>query len=137
CELAYHCFISYATVFLIVVRRPPRSTLFPYTTLFRSRCLGHRRTEDRDAENVRLKLHQTVIGGGAAVHSQFLHRIAGIALHGIEQIGHLVSDTLDGGAGDVTSCRAASQAEDRSAGVGIPVRRAQAYERGDKVNSSI
>src|SRR5205807_10367667 len=88
CELAYHCFISYATVFLIVVRRPPRSTLFPYTTLFRSRCLGHRRTEDRDAENVRLKLHQTVIGGGAAVHSQFLHRIAGIALHGIRSEEH-------------------------------------------------
>src|SRR5436190_16948000 len=24
-------------------RRPPRSTLFPYTTLFRSRCRGRRR----------------------------------------------------------------------------------------------
>src|SRR3712207_7552858 len=23
-----------------MIRRPPRSTLFPYTTLFRSRCLG-------------------------------------------------------------------------------------------------
>src|SRR3712207_8167920 len=26
-----------------MIRRPPRSTLFPYTTLFRSRPLGHRR----------------------------------------------------------------------------------------------
>src|SRR3712207_7963726 len=25
-----------------MIRRPPRSTLFPYTTLFRSRCLGRR-----------------------------------------------------------------------------------------------
>src|SRR5690242_20944492 len=25
-----------------MTRRPPRSTLFPYTTLFRSRFLGHR-----------------------------------------------------------------------------------------------
>src|SRR3712207_7362831 len=25
-----------------MIRRPPRSTLFPYTTLFRSRFLGHR-----------------------------------------------------------------------------------------------
>src|SRR5256885_11620820 len=25
-----------------MIRRPPRSTLFPYTTLFRSRCLVHR-----------------------------------------------------------------------------------------------
>src|SRR5256885_11165044 len=24
-----------------MIRRPPRSTLFPYTTLFRSPCLGH------------------------------------------------------------------------------------------------
>src|SRR2546427_4959539 len=24
-----------------MIRRPPRSTLFPYTTLFRSRALGH------------------------------------------------------------------------------------------------
>src|SRR2546421_975583 len=24
-----------------MIRRPPRSTLFPYTTLFRSHCLGH------------------------------------------------------------------------------------------------
>src|SRR5256885_3899911 len=30
-----HCF------FFLMIRRPPRSTLFPYTTLFRSRQLGH------------------------------------------------------------------------------------------------
>src|SRR5438034_6305847 len=26
------------SVFFLIIRRPPRSTLFPYTTLFRSRC---------------------------------------------------------------------------------------------------
>src|SRR2546429_5913470 len=26
--------------FFLMIRRPPRSTLFPYTTLFRSLCLG-------------------------------------------------------------------------------------------------
>src|SRR3712207_7055870 len=30
-----HCYLSY--VFFLMIRRPPRSTLFPYTTLFRSR----------------------------------------------------------------------------------------------------
>src|SRR5437762_9051428 len=25
-----------------MIRRPPRSTLFPYTTLFRSQCIDHR-----------------------------------------------------------------------------------------------
>src|SRR5258708_11729401 len=27
-----------------MIRRPPRSTLFPYTTLFRSSCVGPRRS---------------------------------------------------------------------------------------------
>src|SRR3712207_7649866 len=28
----------YILFFFLMIRRPPRSTLFPYTTLFRSRC---------------------------------------------------------------------------------------------------
>src|SRR2546425_7156441 len=31
----------YASFFFLMIRRPPRSTLFPYTTLFRSRFLLH------------------------------------------------------------------------------------------------
>src|SRR5438067_7438982 len=30
-----------ASFFFLLIRRPPRSTLFPYTTLFRSRADGH------------------------------------------------------------------------------------------------
>src|SRR5262249_58673760 len=30
-----------------MIRRPPRSTLFPYTTLFRSRCGPHRQRSRR------------------------------------------------------------------------------------------
>src|SRR3712207_8463136 len=30
-------------IFFLMIRRPPRSTLFPYTTLFRSRLRGRRR----------------------------------------------------------------------------------------------
>src|SRR2546422_6273942 len=32
--------------FFLMIRRPPRSTLFPYTTLFRSRAPGHRRRDE-------------------------------------------------------------------------------------------
>ena len=43
-ELQSHRFISYAVFCLkkifLMIRRPPRSTLFPYTTLFRSGALG-------------------------------------------------------------------------------------------------
>src|SRR5438094_8872556 len=35
----YFCFIVFSFFFLMI-RRPPRSTLFPYTTLFRSRGNG-------------------------------------------------------------------------------------------------
>src|SRR3712207_9556790 len=28
--------------FFLMIRRPPRSTLFPYTTLFRSKRVGHK-----------------------------------------------------------------------------------------------
>src|SRR3989338_6672493 len=31
-----HTSISYSLFFFLMIRRPPRSTLFPYTTLFRS-----------------------------------------------------------------------------------------------------
>src|SRR5437763_14839346 len=31
-------FFSLSFFFFLMIRRPPRSTLFPYTTLFRSRC---------------------------------------------------------------------------------------------------
>src|SRR5208282_6686503 len=37
------CFLCYASLllfFFLMIRRPPRSTLFPYTTLFRSGCGG-------------------------------------------------------------------------------------------------
>src|SRR2546430_11188182 len=34
-----YCFRSVLFFFFLMIRRPPRSTLFPYTTLFRSRDL--------------------------------------------------------------------------------------------------
>src|SRR2546426_6828075 len=37
-----------------MIRRPPRSTLFPYTTLFRSRVLGLDRAGDRRRDGDRL-----------------------------------------------------------------------------------
>src|SRR5690554_7274304 len=31
---------SQSNIFFLMIRRPPRSTLFPYTTLFRSQCIA-------------------------------------------------------------------------------------------------
>src|SRR2546427_6716860 len=41
CSSHYLCPLSFLFFFFLMIRRPPRSTLFPYTTLFRS--LGDRR----------------------------------------------------------------------------------------------
>src|SRR5258708_9919947 len=60
-------------IFFLMIRRPPRSTLFPYTTLFRSRWLAdeaHRRTEEarwlaeeapRDRKSTRLNSSHQII----------------------------------------------------------------------------
>src|SRR3712207_8811797 len=45
-----------------MIRRPPRSTLFPYTTLFRSLCVSHRRR----AALAALRLRQAAREGDAA-----------------------------------------------------------------------
>src|SRR5689334_19848472 len=37
---ALRAFAGYHTIFFLMIRRPPRSTLFPYTTLFRSAWNG-------------------------------------------------------------------------------------------------
>src|SRR5437879_11384954 len=38
----FSLFIFFPLFFFLMIRRPPRSTLFPYTTLFRSQALLHR-----------------------------------------------------------------------------------------------
>src|SRR2546430_13429984 len=46
--------VHYRLFFFLMIRRPPRSTLFPYTTLFRSRTgarRGARRAAPRQARN--------------------------------------------------------------------------------------
>src|SRR5260370_17446525 len=49
-----------------MIRRPPRSTLFPYTTLFRSRNLGH--LASRRAGRTPLLLHHD--NGSQRVHER-------------------------------------------------------------------
>src|SRR5688572_32181015 len=41
CFFSFYSFsYSFSFFFFLMIRRPPRSTLFPYTTLFRSQALG-------------------------------------------------------------------------------------------------
>src|SRR5256885_2776027 len=47
---------SYPFFFFLMIRRPPRSTLFPYTTLFRSR----ERPPERPSARVRPDRHRDI-----------------------------------------------------------------------------
>src|SRR5437899_9314215 len=57
--------LLYFLLFFLMIRRPPRSTLFPYTTLFRSGA--HR---DRDSEHGRLEHGMQPRAGVAAAHER-------------------------------------------------------------------
>src|SRR5215210_8272853 len=39
-DIFYGCLLCFLFFFFLMIRRPPRSTLFPYTTLFRSPPTG-------------------------------------------------------------------------------------------------
>src|SRR5689334_24632746 len=61
----YHLFSCFFLFFFLMLRRPPRSTLFPYTTLFRS-----------------FDLERVIAGGQLRVAGDFLHRVcAAIVQH--------------------------------------------------------
>src|SRR6202021_3273684 len=55
CSNALVADVRSVCLFFLMIRRPPRSTLFPYTTLFRSRCaecgLGFPKSETVLIEN--------------------------------------------------------------------------------------
>src|SRR5260221_4783876 len=54
--------LFYFFVFFLMIRRPPRSTLFPYTTLFRSQVA------EQDVRALALDCLQGLVGGGGGGH---------------------------------------------------------------------
>src|SRR3712207_8395955 len=63
------------SVFFLMIRRPPRSTLFPYTTLFRSRGRAAPPPEVRLHEGVQLAVEDGVHVAGLVVSAQGLHQL--------------------------------------------------------------
>src|SRR2546430_6126468 len=56
--------IEFFVFFFLMIRRPPRSTLFPYTTLFRSRH-AQRPPVDFEDDIERRELHDAIPGAAA------------------------------------------------------------------------
>src|SRR6266567_4720127 len=65
-------FVIYIDFFFLMIRRPPRSTLFPYTTLFRSRRLRHARQDVQGADRRAADLaDRTAARAGGAPRLQY------------------------------------------------------------------
>src|ERR1039458_4620502 len=94
-----------------MIRRPPRSTLFPYTTLFRSRVLDRRRkaivrptsvrptsvrpTSEGEAE---LELDSPIVGDASATAAGASAAKAGVDAGGLAELrGVEVADESAGG----------------------------------------
>ena len=99
--------------------------------------LGDARADDRHAEEIGLELHERTVDGGAAVDAELAEFEFRIGLHGGEQIGALVGDAFEGGAGEVGGGGAARKTDNRAAGGGVPVRRAEASEGRNEKDSAV
>src|SRR5690242_21307713 len=64
----------YFLLFFLMIRRPPRSTLFPYTTLFRSDISRSRGSESAN------RVSFTIIVGLAAVLAGAIASVAGFGI---------------------------------------------------------
>ena len=89
-------------------------------------------SDDGDAEEIGLELHHWLAAGGAAIDAEFLEVLAGIGAHGVDEIGDLEGDAIEGGASDVSGAGGAGDTDDRATGVGIPVGGTEACEGGDE-----
>jgi hypothetical protein len=82
-----------------------------------------------------LELHQHVVRGSPAIDAKLTKWILRICVHCLENVRHLEGDALQRCARYVPDLRAALQADQETARVCIPVRRAEASESGNKDNA--
>src|ERR1041385_5535416 len=82
--------VRFFRVFFLMIRRPPRSTLFPYTTLFRSVCGGRH----RNAEHPRRGFRR--LGGARGAARGPLHRLPAPARAAVEAASSISEATRAG-----------------------------------------
>src|SRR5687768_18123775 len=59
-----------SSLFFLMTRRPPRSTLFPYTTLFRSAAARRWRKSSASSCHGCMKRGRAIVYGQAALHAE-------------------------------------------------------------------
>src|SRR5258705_13891966 len=73
--LMYTCIHPFYFFFFLMIRRPPRSTLFPYTTLFRS-PMNKRRSGQDNWYMLDFAARKKLMGGHARVGRKFAGRVS-------------------------------------------------------------
>ena len=101
------------------------------------RRLEHAGAHDGESADVGLELHEEVVGHGAAVGSELAGPDVEVVLHGREDVAHLIGDAFEGGPGEVGGRRASGEPDDGSAGVLVPMGRAEAGEGGDEIDAAV
>src|SRR4030066_862716 len=66
CNLLMFCLLF----FFLMIRRPPRSTLFPYTTLFRSTEIPYQLNRDNILERIALLVREELLKGISDVRNE-------------------------------------------------------------------
>src|SRR6266511_4489184 len=130
------CFCFSFFFFFLMIRRPPRSTLFPYTTLFRSRGAGLGRTgpvASEPAKSMHTQAHQRV--WRLDLESAVEEEIAGLLGHPrpgrvggdahLRTLRHTYRKENDDGHGGA-ACSAAGQTREGGRGRRLPRGRAVA-----------
>ena len=84
-----------------------------------------------------MELHEEIVCGGAPVDSEFGHQCSGISAHSVSQVSNLVGDSFERGACDVAGCSATGQADDGASCIRVPMRRTQADECGNDVDTAV
>src|SRR5436309_9271116 len=74
-----------------MLRRPPRSPLFPYTTLFRSLCSWMRRPQLPDANELSVTVAIQPDGSGVPVNQTLAERVVPTTLRSEEHTSELQS----------------------------------------------
>ena len=93
------------------------------------------RSDYRDSKDIRLELHQKVVGRGSSVDSELGDARSAVGFHGPDQVPRLVGDRLECRPHDVRATCASCQARQDAPSVRVPVRRAEPGERGDHVDA--
>jgi hypothetical protein len=80
-------------------------------------------------------LHEEIVDGSATIDAEGVEW-NGFGLDGLKDVGDLERDGLKSGAGDVAGRGATAQADEHAAGMGVPVRRAEADKGRDEDDSA-